>query len=103
MCLPIGSFLANDISAMVLFDSGATQSFVSLALRKRFNRASGELDCLLDVKTGDDRNIRVARVYRGCTLQLFDHQFSVDLVLIPLRGNKVIVGIDWLSSNGGSD
>ncbi|XP_052622888.1 uncharacterized protein LOC111885268 [Lactuca sativa] len=50
-----GSFLVNDISAMVLFDSGATRSFVSLALRKRFSRASGELDCPLYVEIVDDR------------------------------------------------
>ena len=39
------------------------------------------------------------RVHRGFTLQLFDEQFSVDLVPIALRGNKVIVGMDWLSPN----
>ena len=39
-------------------------------------------------------------MHRGCSLQLFDEQFSVDLVPIPLRGNKVIVGMDWLSPNG---
>ena len=30
----------------------------------------------------------------------FDDQFSVYLVPIPLRGNKVIVGMDWLIPNG---
>ena len=95
-----GSFSVNGISAMVLFDSGATRSFVSLALSKRFSRAPGELDCPLEVEIADDRTVRVDRVHRGCSLQLFDEQFSVDLVPIPLRGNKVIVGMDWLSPNG---
>ena len=62
----------NGISAMILFDSGATQSFVSLALSKRFSRAPRELDCPLDVEIADDRTIRVVRVHRGCTLRLFD-------------------------------
>ncbi|XP_052624820.1 uncharacterized protein LOC128132335 [Lactuca sativa] len=95
-----GSFSVNDIPAMVLFDSGATRSFVSLVLSKRFSRAPGELDCPLEVEIADDRTVRVARVHRGCSLQLFDEQFSVDLVPIPLRGNKVIVGVDWISPNG---
>ncbi|CAH1425482.1 unnamed protein product [Lactuca virosa] len=93
-------FLVNGISALVLFDSGATRSFVLLALSKRFTGSPGELDIPLDVEIAYDRIVRVARVHRGCTLQLFDEQFSVDLVPIPLRGNKVIVGINWLSPNG---
>ena len=100
MCFVIGSFLVNDISALVLFDSGATRSFVSLALSKRFLIDSGELDCPLDVEIVDDKIVRVVRAYRGCTLRLFDEQLSVDLVPIPLRGNKVIVSMDWLSPNG---
>ena len=89
-----GSFLVNDISATILFDSGATRSFVSLALSKRFSRAPGELDSQLEVVIADDRTVRVARIHKGCSLQLFDEQFLVDLVPIPLRGNKVIVGMD---------
>lgn len=99
ICFLIGSFLVNDISALVQFDSGATRSFVSLALNKRFVGAPGELDYALDAEIADDRTVRVTRVHRGCMLQLFDQQFSLDLVPIPLRGNKVIVGMDWLIPN----
>ena len=81
MYLFIGSFLVNDISAMILFDSGATRSFVSLALSKRFSKAPGELDCPLDIEIADDRTVRVAMVHRGCTLR-FDliniHSFRCD-------------------------
>ncbi|XP_052627095.1 uncharacterized protein LOC128133625 [Lactuca sativa] len=70
-----GSFLGNDISSMVLFDSGATRSFVSLALSKRFSRAPRELDCLLDVEIADDRIVKVTRVHRGCALHMFHKQF----------------------------
>ena len=66
-----GSFLVNGIYTLVLFDLGAIRSFVSLALRKSFAGAPGELDYPLDVEIADDRSIRVARVHRGCTFQLF--------------------------------
>ncbi|XP_023743042.1 uncharacterized protein LOC111891204 [Lactuca sativa] len=95
-----GSFLANNISPMVLFDLGVTKSFVSLALGKQFSGAPGELDCPLDVEIVDDRTVRVVRVHQSCILHLFDEQFPVDLFLIPLHGNKLIVGMDWLSPNG---
>ena len=65
MCFVIGSFLVNCISALVLFDPGATRSFVSLALNKQFVGAPGELDCPLDVQIAEDRTINVARVHRG--------------------------------------
>ena len=78
MCFVIGSFLVNNISALVLFDSGAIRSFVTLALSKRFSRASGERDCPLNVEIVDDRTIRVTRVHIGCTLRLLDEQFSMD-------------------------
>ena len=44
----------NGISALVLFDLGATRSFVSLVLSKRFVYAPGELDCPLEVEIVDD-------------------------------------------------
>ncbi|XP_023751069.1 uncharacterized protein LOC111899445 [Lactuca sativa] len=79
-----GSFLVNDISTFILFDSGATQSFVSLALSKRFARAPRELDFVI----ADDRLVQVARVHRGCILRIFKKQYPIDLVPIPLRRNK---------------
>ena len=89
----------NGIPAMVLFDSGAIQSFVSFALSKRFVKAPWELDCPLDVEIADDRTVKVARVHQDSTLMLFSEQYLVDLVSIPLCRNKVIVVMDWLSPN----
>ena len=37
----LGLFLVNNIFALVLFDSGATRSFLLLALSKRFVGAPG--------------------------------------------------------------
>lgn len=53
-----------------------------------FVGAPRELHRPLDVDIEDNRTVRVARVYRGCTLQLFDEQFSMDLVPLPLRGKR---------------
>ena len=53
----------------------------------------------VDVKIVNDRSVSVARVHRGCTLQLFSEKYPVDLVPIPLRRNEVIMGMDWLSPN----
>ena len=90
----------NGIPVQVLFDSGATRSFVSLALSKRFIESSGMLDCPLEVEIADDRSVQASAVFMDCVLRLFVERYLVDLVPIPLRGNKVIIGMDWLSPNG---
>ena len=81
----------------MLFDSGATRSFVSIALSKRFVDFTSMLDCPLEVEIANDRSVWESKVYRDCVL--YDDQYLVDLVPIPLRGNKVTIGMDWLSPN----
>ena len=58
------------------------------------------LDCPLEVEIADNRSVRASSVFRDCVLKLFKERYLVDLVPIPLRGNKVIIGMDWLSPNG---
>ena len=66
----------NGISALILFDSWATRSFVSLALSKRFARALRELDCPLDVEIANDRSVCVARVHRSYTSSVVQRSVS---------------------------
>ena len=46
----------------------------------------------------DNRTVSAARVYRGIVMNVFGEWFSIDLV-IPLRGLKVIIRMDWLGFN----
>ena len=82
--------MVNGMSAHVLFDSGATRSFVSLSLSKKFWDTPGTLDSPLDVEIADDRTMRAARVYRDCVLNVRGERFRVDLLPISLQGLKVI-------------
>ena len=34
-----------------------------------------------------------------CPLSIFDRDFAVDLVCLPLRGLDVILGMNWLENN----
>ena len=70
-----------------------------LRLARDLFRAPGELDLPLDVEIADDRTVRVARVHRDCTIWMFNEQYLIKLVSIPLFGNKVIVSMDWLRPN----
>ncbi|XP_023772430.2 uncharacterized protein LOC111921072 [Lactuca sativa] len=94
-----GNFLVNGMLAHVLFDLGATRSFVSLSLSKKLLDAPRTLDSPLEDEIADDHTMSVARVYQGCVLNILGETFCIDLVPIPLRGLKVIVGMAWLGAN----
>lgn len=36
------------------------------------------------------------RVHRGCVLNMLSERYLIYLVPIPLRGSKVVMGMDWL-------
>ena len=58
------------------------------------------VDCPLEVKIVDDQFVRVSEVYKVCVLRIYDECYLMDFVPIPLHGNKVIIGMDWLIPNG---
>ena len=84
--------MVNNLSSHVLFDLGATQSFMSLALNKKFRDALGTLDSLIEVEIADDRTMNALRVFHGCVLNMFSERFPIDLVSIPLMR---IEGYHW--------
>lgn len=73
---------------------------MSLTLSKKFSDAPGMLDYPLEIEIYDDHSVSSSRFHRGCVLNLLNKRYSIDLVLIPLRGSKVIIGVDWLVPNG---
>nr|GFA95052.1 putative reverse transcriptase domain-containing protein [Tanacetum cinerariifolium] len=48
------------------------------------------------VELADGKVVSTNSVLRGCTLNLLDHLFDIDLMLIELGTFDVIVGMDWL-------
>lgn len=79
---------------------GVTRSFISILLSKKFSDAPSTLDYPLEAEIVDDRLVSASSVHQGCVLNLFCERYSIDLVSIPLRGLKVIVGMDRLVPNG---
>lgn len=73
---------------------------MSLALIKNFRDAPGTSSSPLEVEIVDDHTTSDSRVFRGCILNMFSYRFPIYLVMIPLRGSKVIIVMDWLGPNG---
>src|SRR5581483_10109540 len=80
-----GTFSVNSIPAVVLFDSGATHSFISRNFSKQLNCSIERLNCPLVVEIADNRTITVTDVHCECTLEIYGEKFPIDLILIDTR------------------
>ncbi|KAL7599837.1 hypothetical protein Lser_V15G25678 [Lactuca serriola] len=93
-----GTYLLDSEPAVVMFDSGATHSFVSRTFINRLGCSIGKLARPMVVEVADNRTIYVTDVYRGCTLEFSGVEFPIDLIPIAMRELCVIVGMDWLDA-----
>ncbi|KAJ9544880.1 LOW QUALITY PROTEIN: hypothetical protein OSB04_024587 [Centaurea solstitialis] len=91
-----GTFLPNDYSADVLFDSGADRSYVSLEFRPKINKKSQNLkeEHIIEYSNGE-----LVRLTRKCTLGLSGKDLSIDLIPIKIGSFDIIVGMDWMSNH----
>ncbi|GKA10149.1 putative reverse transcriptase domain-containing protein [Tanacetum coccineum] len=91
-----GTFLLNNRYASILFDTGADRSFVSTAFSSQIDITPTALDHYYDVELADGRIIGLNTILRGCTLNILNHPFNIDLMPIELGSFDAIIGMDWL-------
>ncbi|GKC25369.1 putative reverse transcriptase domain-containing protein [Tanacetum coccineum] len=92
-----GTFLLNNQYATSLFDSGADKSFVSTNFSTLIDIEPVELDTSYEVELVDGKVVSTNNVLIGCTLNLLNHSFPIDLMVIELGSFDIIIGMDWLS------
>ncbi|KAK1423842.1 hypothetical protein QVD17_19151 [Tagetes erecta] len=91
-----GMFLLENNHARVLFDTGATRSFISIAFRSRIERETSKLPNTYTIELANGKILEAGEVVKNCALQLDDHKFTIDLLPIELGSFDVVVGMDWL-------
>ncbi|GJZ36771.1 putative reverse transcriptase domain-containing protein [Tanacetum coccineum] len=79
-----GTFLLNNRYASILFDTGADRSFVSTAFSSRIVITPTALDHDYNVELADGRIVGLNTIIRGCTLNLLNHPFNIDLMPVEL-------------------
>ncbi|GJR38050.1 putative reverse transcriptase domain-containing protein, partial [Tanacetum coccineum] len=94
-----GKFLINNVYVSVLFDTGADRSFVSYAFSKYIDIPPTTLDTNYSVELADKKSLTTNTILRGCTLNLQNHLFKIDLLPIELGSFDVIVGMDWMAEH----
>ncbi|GJR62740.1 putative reverse transcriptase domain-containing protein [Tanacetum coccineum] len=91
-----GTFLLNNRYAFVLFDSGSDKSFVDTRFSSMLDIDPVKIGASYEVELADGRVANTNTILKGCTLNLVNHVFEIDLMPIELGTFDVIIGMDLL-------
>ncbi|GJS11548.1 putative reverse transcriptase domain-containing protein [Tanacetum coccineum] len=94
-----GTFLLNNRYFSMLFDSGSDKSFINASLTHLIDNEPERISASYEVELADGRIASTNTVLKGCTLNLVNHLFKIDLMPIELGAFDVIIGMDWLADN----
>ncbi|XP_028087433.1 uncharacterized protein K02A2.6-like [Camellia sinensis] len=83
----------------ILFDSGASHSFISTSCVKSLGLKCEPLETTLRVASPLGGSIRVGLICRGCELEVSGLHLSCDLRVMNMSNFDIILGMDWLSAH----
>jgi len=89
--------LVNTVPVTVLFDAGATHSFVNPIVATQMDCKFEDLEVRLVVTTPIGSVYQADRIARNCTTIISGKLFLGDLILLGIQGYDVILGMDWLT------
>jgi len=90
-------FLVYTVPVTVLFDAGATHSFVNPVAAARMDCKFENLDVPLGATTPIGSVYQVEQIAWNCTVIIMGRLFWGDLILLWIEGYDVILGMDWLN------
>ena len=94
----LGTIPVNTVPATVLFDSGASHSFVSKSFVSQHGFPILPLEKSMIIKSPGNKQI--AQSYcRGVIIEFEGLKFQANLIVLENKGLDVILGMDWLTTN----
>jgi hypothetical protein len=94
----IGMFFINDTSVVVMFDYGASHSFISATYVEKHNLPVALLRCQMIVRSlGGDMSAR--QLCPKVNLKIRGVNFVTNLIVMELKGIDIILGMDWLNKH----
>ena len=94
-----GTFLLFHLWARVLFDSGASHSFIAALCVKYLGLEVETLEKPLQVSSPLGIRVRVDQICRGCELEISGILLTVDLRVMDMSEFDVILCMDWLTAH----
>jgi hypothetical protein len=96
----LGMFLASSHHATILFDSGASHSFIlsSFVAKHRLPIATMKHTMLVSSPEGE---MRTKHICPAVSFTVRGVDFPSNLILLDCKGIDIILGMDWLSKYNG--
>ncbi|XP_057522612.1 uncharacterized protein LOC130802622 [Amaranthus tricolor] len=93
-----GNILVLSEPAVVLFDSGATMSFISSSFVNKVGLLpTSPVNIIITLPTGEE--VMSGREYKNVPIKIAESIFLTDLKYFPMTEFDVILGMDWLYRN----
>ena len=93
-----GTFLLSCLWARVLFDSGASYSFITASVVIELGLEVETLEEPLYASSPLGIRARIGMMCRGCELEISGTLPTVDLRIMDMSKFNVILGMDWMTS-----
>ena len=93
-----GTFLLSRLWARVLFDSGASHSFIVASVVIELGLEVEALEEPLYVSSPLGIRARIGIICLGCELEISGTLLTVDLRIMEMSEFDVILGMDWLTA-----
>ena len=97
----IGKFLVKSFTALVLFDTGASHSYISRGFVDKYKLPTQALRSPMLV-TSPGAEYMASLWCDPLPLRIGNYMFPLDLIVLDSQGLDVILGMDWLSKYGGN-
>ena len=94
-----GTCFINSTPLITIIDTGATHCFIATDYVEILGLMLSSLNGEMVVYTPTKGSVTTSFVCLKCPLSIFDRDFAVDLVCLPLRGLDLIWGMNWLEHN----
>ena len=91
-------FFLSHLWARVLFDSGASHSFIVASCVQELGLEVETLEKPLYVSSTLGTRVTVDLICRGCELEVSGILLTMDLRVMDLSEFDVILGMDWLTT-----
>ena len=93
-----GMFMLSRLWARVLFDSGASHSFITTSCVRELGLEVETLEKPLYVSSPLMTRVSVDMICRGCELEISGILLTVDLRVMDMLDFDVILRMDWLTA-----
>ena len=96
----VGMFLMNQYPTIVLFDLGASHSFMSQTFASKHNQKIVEVDMGSYSISSARATISTNQIVRDVLISIQEREYTMDLIVLPGLAIDVILGMKWMSGHG---